>query len=791
MSGNQKGGQKNESPEFTFAPGEMPMYKEPAFSPFVPNEEKAINIAKKYPPAEPVSETKPTSTFDKNKVEAWQGTTVAAEDNQWKEFTKNDQSRSTTYNRNVNNIAKTHDFKNPMPPVLSLEFYDPTANVKPKAPEPNPFVPIGVTPFGNVPQYYNPALSCGYNQIPNYGIPVIKNYTINAGPAIDANHAKIHDIYAEILPTKDVANTPNTIGERLNMYQFIRSVFVKQGDGEDIDLSSKSVNGLLRHLKTIELNPNNPNLISDNPYMGLPDNMLLYKSCYPIRYNASTNTTECAAASLGMNIRIYGLSIAEFLTRNVENQEYYKFDTWREIAYYEYVRENIIKQKVCPNFVLMHAYFVALEALIDFVKLNMLKNSRSDMSNYFIGNQVIQQSSLDNYYATNWMNELMAYYNRTTDLTSIPVLPYLNKTMTKEGYFRMVKPIVDNNMFLKNYSGKALVSFTEAPTYNLLDWASKKYRRSDNFKVHEMTNSGFHDVSIWKSVIFQIMAALATLQIHKISFTNFSVIDNIYIQDTKTHPNNTMHWKYIINGVEYYVPNYGFLVLIDSNFKDIKSEYSTNHPVNKVYKINSSIFDDLDNDIIANKDDIQRDSIKAFLNVINSNTFSNSFVTNGGTKPPEDILRMLSNINNDVNNMLRVDKDIKLTDVIFKHANFYMNNRIGTILKNEEITSIQKTNTEKFIPGQIVVREFRNDTYDFVLFKEYVTDSDDASITNNKARILTDLRNPGNKKQLVEITVDTGSIFNYSIHDKINQDFVNKLNLSEENLLETYIINDQ
>jgi len=747
----------------------MPTYKEPINSPFITNEQKAIRIAEKYPAQVPQEEQKPTSTFDKNEKEFWQG------------YEKNDQSRKTNFTSKLNNLADIHDDKNPMKPILSLEMFEPGV-AKPKQPEPNPFNPINTLPFTALPQLYAPYATAGlgYTQVPNYNIPVIKNYTINAGGTIDTNHAKIFDLYEEILPTKDVANTPNSIGERINMYQFIRSVFVKHEDGEDIDLTGNSVNSLLKHIKTIELNPNNPNIISDNPYRGLPDNMLVYKSCYPIRYNPANNTSQCSPASLGMIVRIYGLSMAEYQTRNIAGQEYYKSDTWREIGFYEYIREEIIKQKVCPNFVILHCYHIDQNCPVDFVKINMLKNNSSDVMNYFVGNQVINRGAVDK----NWLEQITNYYNKMVDLTTLPTLPYLKNVMSKDGYFKMVKPIVENNMFLRNYSGKALVTFSEAPTYNLLDWASKKYVKSDNFKVHAMTNTGFHDSSIWKSIIFQIMAAMCTLQIHNIAFTNFSVIDNINIQDTKTHPNNTMHWKYIINGVEYFVPNYGFLVLIDSNFKDIKSEYSTNPSANKVYKITSSIYDDEDNNIFADKDDIQEKCVKAFLNVINPNVFTNSFVTNGGTKPPEDILRMLTTINNDVNNMLRLDPNIKLSSIIFKHANFFINNRIGTILTLGEIPSIQKSNTDKFSPGQIIVREYKNDTYDFVLFKEYVSET--------SARVVTDiLKKDAEKKQLVEIVVDTSNVYHYAIHDKINQKYTNKINFNEEYLLETYIINDQ
>jgi len=221
-------------------------------------------------------------------------------------------------------------------------------------------------------------------------------------------------------------------------------------------------------------------------------------------------------------------------------------------------------------------------------------------------------------------------------------------------------------------------------------------------------------------------------------------------------------------------------VLIDSNFKDIKSEYSTQPINNKVYKITSTIFNDLENNVVADKDAIQDNSIKAFLNVINPNVFTNAFVTNGGTKPPEDILKMLTNINNRVNNMLRVDRNVKLTDIIFNCTEFYMNNRIGTILKQGEITSIQKSNTDKFSKGQMIVREFRNDNYEFVLFKEYVN--------NNQAKVLTDLRTYTDKKRkIIELTVDVSSLYYYTVQE-LNQDYVNKINFSEEYLLETYII---
>ena len=46
------------------------------------------------------------------------------------------------------------------------------------------------------------------------------------------------------------------------------------------------------------------------------------------------------------------------------------FDVWREIKYYEYVREDIIKRKVSPNFVSLYLYTIDSTSNIDYQKLS-------------------------------------------------------------------------------------------------------------------------------------------------------------------------------------------------------------------------------------------------------------------------------------------------------------------------------------------------------------------------------------------------------------------------------------
>ena len=114
----------------------------------------------------------------------------------------------------------------------------------------------------------------------------------------------------------------------------------------------------------------------------------------------------------------------------------------------------------------------------------------------------------------------------------------------------------------------------------------------------EMKNTGYHNSKIWKSVLFQLIHSMYILQEHKIYFRNFNIENNVFIKDLFANPSNIGHWVYKVNGVEYFVPNLGYLVMIDSRYVDIDNQYE-NIILNKdngttdqfKYKILSPIFD--------------------------------------------------------------------------------------------------------------------------------------------------------------------------------------------------------
>jgi hypothetical protein len=915
-------------------------------------------------------------------------------------------------------------------PLVDLQVYQQATQQKPPAPTLPPlYVPATAPGVYTPPQFYgyNPG---GYYH-PNTQIPIIKKYDIHVGGPV-TDYGNIRTIYEDILPTKDFSNTYNTLGERVNLYQYIRSVYVKNYDGENIELDGSGTNSLLSYLKFIELQPNN-NLQMGNPYKGLPQNLLLWRSCYPIRHQEAANTTVCAMNSIGMNIRIYGMTNDEYNIKVNDGRNSEEFDLWRELYYYEYVRENIIKKTVSPNFILMYAYFINQDCKIDFSKFNGLRKENDgpdtkykiiidnntflidyddaerlqykqdkiinpDMMNLFreiaiskygnsnpmaFGEQMgggvdfdvlkvgsSNEDDIDNIIRNFKDYDIISFNNLTGDKDEIKNkiyqewmykkgIPQYDIIITKmeytnthpkyavtlynknkltikskkiltdkldiylqnskdkhtdvkypyqiiifnqnlvfinafnESLSNIVKKIPDKiqksikdyrfiiayetdimisnikidsgiinkdasiitndkdnddyklriydtstiaeniihdksyvivNLELKqkdempkyidkdikigsirhapsfdqplpfigktidiseelkkyrndNYSGKALVSLTEAPTHSMLSWACKTYKAEHN--VYRMINTGYYKPEIWMSVLFQIFSALYVLQLHKISITELSLKDNIYIKDVKITSNVTSHWKYKIDGIDYYVPNYGYLVLIDSNYKDIDKpsglsrRNSTSEDIRKIYAEFLLDKDDKDRDTTIKK--IEDHVYDSFRRIINPNEFSVNFTNNGCNKPPDSIIHLLSRCYE------YQDRAKSIKNYIFKYMRCYMNNRIGTILKESEVKNILFTERNDFKRGDILVYEFIPKTYKFVLFVEQ-TITDIVVLTKEFDR---------DKERELEIAhVSSSLIYNYSIYEPIVQNYKpSESNLSEDQLLETYIIN--
>lgn len=605
-------------------------------------------------------------------------------------------------------------------PLVNFQMYQPPKPTRDfKSVDPISFMPRFVPgPFYNtgMPGY-------GYLQPPMQypTMPIVKNYQVQVSAPGETNHALASLIYEDVLPGKNIHSTMNTIGERLTVHDFMRTALFNNNDGANIGLGSTG-DSLLTRIKFAELNPYNTYKFSNNPYKGLPDGFLIYRSCYPIRQNETHSGVMCARNSMGVNVRLYKLTEGAYAMTRTNGNQFYEYDQWREIAFYEFIREHIIKQKLCPNFLNMFGYFVAEKSNIDFDKITQMRDNLAQAQTppANVPNTVIQPNAS-----------------------------------------------LDPNL----YMGKALVALTESVTYNLFGWASMIYQVEGS--VRRMISTGLHEARVWKSILFQLMVALYVLQIKGIVIENFSLDNNVFIKDLTLSGNVTNHWKYKIDGIDYYIPNYGFLVVVDSNYKDIDDMTPTRfiQGVVKTLKLNGTPFG-AGNTI--HPPQLAQKTFEHFTRSFDSNAFNQDFINGGGVKPPSDILRLLDLMRADIG----ADRNYNIGDYFHKYMSDFMNNRIGTYLKGKEIENIRRDDMRDIKRGDVLVKEEGHNAYKFVLFLD---------TAGNASRYMT--KDTPADNDLTIKTCPTIALMNYSRAEPILQNFkINESNLNEEDLLETYII---
>lgn len=736
----------------------VPLYKEPVNSPFIPNIQKEI--------------------YGQRQIEKG----IYPEPNQYNQSGQNNQSNQTGQNQQPKGLDQ----------IVNLQVYQPKKAPSNAMRPPTLFQqPYTTTPY-LPPQYYYqvpPFMQppCGGGQVPI--VPVVNQYNINID-GVNGDHNKLSLIYEDMLPSqygKPFAGTAATIGERILVYNAVKGMMFTQGDGKNIGLDGKGDNSLLSHLKFMDLNPYNTYKLSPNPYKGLPLGFLLYRSCYPIRHDPVGSTVVCAKNSVGMNVRIYKMTNGSFMLNTQKNSTIKDYEEWREISYYEYVREYIIKKKQIPNFVMMDGYYIAENSNIDFDKIALIKGVQPNRQPNFIsvnnaGNPIPPVQSplpLANVPANSStsitpinrliVNDVVRLNDRSFNTFSNNLAPQ-QISGQNPGQISVINPDA--------YTGKALVAVTESPNYNLYGWASKTYQIDGNVK--RQINTGFHQDKVWYSVLFQIIVALYCMQIHKICFNDFTAEDNIYIKDLNISGSVTKYWKYKIDGIDYYIPNYGYVVWIDTNFKDI--DLATTTTLNtytslstttaKTHKIYAEFLDD--------KIDFNSKCFEAFIKSIDTNMFTQEFLNDGGCTPPPEVIFLMNQIRDEAS----ADTNKNIGKYLWKYMKQFMNNRIGSYLKETEIANIRKEDQKDFTKGSMVVYEDGSSSYKFALFIDLVTNG---TTSTGTATIL--YKNDPTNDDIIEIQVPVTSLYMYSKAEPIMQNYKpTEAILNEEDLLETYIL---
>ncbi len=640
----------------------------------------------------------------------------------------------------------------PKPPNYQRNITETPVIAEQKMYQPVPNIPPGV--LHTHPKYSNPAFIPIDNQItyppafvpdmanyfPFNGVPLNKPnelplqkiYNINLG-APGHKHSVLNQIYQDVLPGEPNIYTMNNVYERMQIMNLLRNSMIKHHDGEDMTLQA-GPKSILEYIRVLEFNPYS---LGRNRYKTIPINFLLYNGAYPIRYNTDTRAIEIAKQAMGVNIRIYMLSKGALNCNSDPALDCHNFDVWRELSYYKYVKETILQQKISPNFISMILYKLDRISKINYKELE-------DVIKTHVEYDIILRN-LNNYKE---INKFLTFKNDE-----------LKKLLGGQSALSKTSIPIDASADSK----VSLIALTEAPTFNLIEWASPTYEKSG--VLSKQITTGFHTTDVWRSVLFQLVSAMAVLQEKKILFRNFSIENNVFIKDLFKDPNNTGHWVYIVNNIEMYVPNFGNLVVIDSRFADVNPSTNVKGIVLKI--VSPTLYNYNGENVPSN---IDEEILKDLKRIIKRDNFVSGGVYSdyGMVTPDIDILNLLDRIYDSTKS--------RIADILIECFPQYIHNRVGTLLNITEKTGLSPTVMPKLTPGKLAVYQSRYDEYTWVIFNR--------DIDGKKKEILIKDANG----RLYTKTVFSHSLIEHPESNNIMQISEKNFRLNKDSLIDTYNI---
>jgi hypothetical protein len=292
---------------------------------------------------------------------------------------------------------------------------------------------------------------------------------------------------------------------------------------------------------------------------------------------------------------------------------------------------------------------------------------------------------------------------------------------------------------------------------------------------------------------------------------------NVFIKDVNYDSNNVGSWIYRINGIDYYVPNYGYIVVIDSSFADItlKKDNKQYFRIDGRMFVPSEIMSDYDwkyNNANYGEKPIGDIVYEQFKGLFNMDNFERLLKMKKGLSISENVKSLIQKIiecirknepdvkevkcNQDITEMRKNSSDkcnlslpvykvqlkkpsIKIIDILSSISCFYeyLHNRVGTCLFVSEKERLIKAPT-KPKRGGLLIWEEKNDTYQWIIY-----------IGKEKAGIKHTIMCKKNDS-IQEHTVFMGSLYNYNSCDPIQYKPHSTMRYDEKYIFETYTFNN-
>ena len=609
--------------------------------------------------------------------------------------------------------------------LLEQKIYDTSQKQAPKSQFPQPFVPLYDNGGGIV------SSLLPYNNVVNQP-PIQKIYNVTLANPL-GNYTTLNRVNEDMLPGAPRAFSALTVHERLELINYLRNTIINKTDGEEMNITGGD-NSLLSYLKVLDLNPYS----SGNPITKLAKDFILYRAAYPIRLDEKTKMVALAKNTMGMNVRMYKLNKGALQADNLNEWIHkYDFDVWREIGYYYWVKSELLSKKIAPNFIAPILYKVDTKSNIDWSKLESIKLNGKSIINF--DNMLKKEKKVNN----------KLYYSHGPEL-KVGLAP--GATVNADGVVEKVADLTDD-------SKKTLILLTEAPTTNILKWASSDYEAFGTKRI--MVATGYHSDEVWKSILFQMVYIFSVLQEKGIFIPNISLERNFFIKDIFSDANAIGSWIYKINNVDYYIPNYGYILQFDSSYGSPTDEEHTNYK----HKIYSSMFGD--------KDDIKNSAIKTkvldqFNDFMNASNFISAVSKNA----------KISDKTRDFINKIKSAVTPNIID-IFSSDLFidFVHNRAGTLLLKSERENINTMTRPNFIKSKLMVCETRNQEYKWVVYFG-------PSKTSNFKKAIVTRDDNSNINKFIEVF--NSSLYGYPESERVLPDSSKQFKYDDNHIYETY-----
>jgi hypothetical protein len=605
--------------------------------------------------------------------------------------------------------------------LLEQKIYDTSQKQAPKSQFPQPFVPLYDNSGGIV------SSLLPYNNVVNQP-PIQKIYNVTLANPL-GNYTTLNRVNEDMLPGNPRAFTAVTVHERLELINYLRNTIINKTDGEEMNITGGD-NSLLSYLKVLDLNPYS----SGNPITKLAKDFILYRAAYPIRLDEKSKMVALAKNTMGMNVRMYKLSKGALQADNLNEWiRNYDFPVWRELKYYEMIKTDILSKKIAPNFIAPILYKVDTKSNIDWSKLENIKLNGKSTINF--DDMLMREKKVNN----------KLYYSHGTEL----------KVGLAPGATVNADNVVEKAADLTDDSKKTLILLTEAPTTNILKWASSDYEAFGTKRI--MVATGYHSDEVWKSILFQMVYIFSVLQDKGIFIPNISLERNFFIKDIFSDANAIGSWIYRINNVDYYIPNYGYILQFDSSY-GAPTDEETSKDEHKIY---SNMFGD--------KDNIKTKVFEQFKDFMIASNFMTAVSKN--TKISEGTFDLIRKIRDNI-------KD-NISDIFSELFVDFVHNRVGTLLLKSERENINTMTRPNFNESKLMVCETRNQEYKWVV---YIGAALDPKSKDFKKRIIT--RDDKSNNEIKEVF--NSSLYGYPESERVLPDSSKQFKYDDNHIYETY-----